>query len=163
MNTFWFFLKNISIFTLNLGGEGARVFFLKAKLSTGHVVMCQWRLNKLSHPRWLGHRTSDVQRWVDRGCRTGQTYEEKNIPLLLTVLREMLDTEEQKLYRHGPRQSCQEKKRKIFCQKVQGQAWFPVWDKCGFSASIFILLILIADFIMSPMCALLGCLIPTTS
>jgi hypothetical protein len=45
---------------------------------------------------------------------------EKNIPLLLTVLREMLDTEEQKLYKHGPRQSCQEKKEKsIFARSFK--------------------------------------------
>lgn len=57
------------------------------------------------------------------GGHQGQSEEEKrHIPLLLTVLREILDTEEQKLYKHGPRQSCQEKQRKaFFWTKFQGQ------------------------------------------
>lgn len=34
-----------------------------------------------------------------------------NIPLLAIVLREMLDREEEKLYKQGPWQSCQKRKR----------------------------------------------------
>lgn len=35
---------------------------------------------------------------------------EMNIPLLAIVLREMLDREEEKLYKQGPLQSCQKRK-----------------------------------------------------
>lgn len=35
-----------------------------------------------------------------------------NIPLLAMVLREMLDREEEKLYKQGPWQSCQKRKTK---------------------------------------------------
>lgn len=43
----------------------------------------------------MGRRTGEEE--VGGQKATGQMYSEKNIPLLLTVLREMLDTEEQKL------------------------------------------------------------------
>lgn len=49
-----------------------------------------------------------------------------NIPLLAIVLREMLDREEEKLYKQGPWQSCQKRKTKKEKNKKEKKIWW--WE-----------------------------------